>query len=208
MSEATTDLTLYYIHDPMCSWCWAFRPVWEQVRTRLPAWVRVERLLGGLAPDTDQPMPAELQAKIRAIWQHIQRVVPGTEFNYEFWRRCRPRRSTYPACRAVVAASNQGSEFEEPMIFAIQRTYYREARNPSDDEVLIDLAAGIGLDAARFADDLNAPATREELARQIDTGRRLGAEGFPSLIAVCGDDHRELIRLDYNDPETILRQIG
>ena len=94
------------------------------------------------------------------------------------------------------------------MIFAIQRAYYRDARNPSDNEVLIDLAAGMGLEVARFADDLNASATCEELARQIDTGRRLGAEGFPCLIAVRGDDHRQPIRLDYNNPETILRQIG
>ena len=24
------SVTLYYIHDPMCSWCWAFRPVLDR----------------------------------------------------------------------------------------------------------------------------------------------------------------------------------
>jgi len=206
MTESIHHPTLYYVHDPMCSWCWAFRSVWEQVRAALPGSIRVERLLGGLAPDTDQAMPPELQAKICAIWRHIQAVVPGTEFNYDFWRQCRPRRSTYPACRAVIAAKMQGTAFEEPMIFAIQRAYYRDARNPSDSEVLIDLAATIGLDASQFADDLTAPATHEELTRQIDTAQRLGAEGFPSLILVRGD-HWHPIRLDYNDAETILQQI-
>ena len=28
--------TLTYVHDPMCSWCYAFRPVWEAVVSGLP----------------------------------------------------------------------------------------------------------------------------------------------------------------------------
>jgi putative protein-disulfide isomerase len=207
MDQATPRLTLYLIHDPMCSWCWAFRPVWEQARARLPGGVRVERLLGGLAPDTDQPMPPELQAKISGIWRHIQTAVPGTRFNHEFWRRCQPRRSTYPACRAVIAALRQGAELEEPMILAIQRAYYLEARNPSDQGVLIDLAAELGLDARRFADELDSPAVQAELSRQIARSRELGATGFPSLVAAEGASPPQPIPLDYLDPEPMLRQI-
>jgi putative protein-disulfide isomerase len=200
-------LTLHYIHDPMCSWCWAFRPAWQRVRQELPPGTRVENLLGGLAPDTDRPMPEEMRKKIRAIWNRIEAVVPGTEFNHGFWERCRPRRSTYPACRAVIAATAEGPEFEEPMILAIQRAYYREARNPSDGEVLVDLAASLGLDPERFAARLQAPATVRELARQIETGRRLGATGFPSLIATGPDGTPWPIGIDYTHPEAMLRRI-
>ena len=42
---------LYYVHDPMCSWCWGFRPTWLALQDQLPEGVRVQRLLGGLAPD-------------------------------------------------------------------------------------------------------------------------------------------------------------
>ena len=42
--------TLYYVHDPMCSWCWGFAPVWQEVRERLTdSPVQVKYLLGGLA---------------------------------------------------------------------------------------------------------------------------------------------------------------
>jgi len=59
---------LYYIHDPMCSWCWAFRPVWGEVQRRLPETVSVTYLLGGLAPDSDAPMPESTQhLTIKAI---------------------------------------------------------------------------------------------------------------------------------------------
>ena len=40
-------------------------------------------LLGGLAPDTDQPMPIELQQQIQAHWYRINEQL-GTEFNFDF----------------------------------------------------------------------------------------------------------------------------
>ena len=62
--------TLTYVHDPMCSWCYAFRPVWEAIVAGLPDGVRVRRLLGDLAPDNDRPMPEELRARFPAINPH------------------------------------------------------------------------------------------------------------------------------------------
>jgi putative protein-disulfide isomerase len=93
------------------------------------------------------------------------------------------------------------------MILAIQHAYYRDARNPSDDVVLIDLAAAMGLDAVRFALDLNSADTQAELARQMSASKNLGAEGFPSLIVVDGNGPPRAIRLDYNEPEAMLDQI-
>ncbi|MGB5741033.1 MAG: DsbA family protein, partial [Sedimenticolaceae bacterium] len=95
----TTACQLIYIHDPMCSWCWGFRPTFEQLCASLPRHVAVRRLLGGLAPDSDQPMPADMQMRLQQTWRRIQQRIPGTRFNFDFWRVCDPRRSTWPACR-------------------------------------------------------------------------------------------------------------
>jgi len=198
--------TLYYIHDPMCSWCWAFRPVWQETRRRLPSGVRTQNLLGGLAPNSDQPMPQALRDQITATWRRIQSEVPGTEFNFAFWRVCRPRRSTYPACRAVIAARRQGAAWEEEMILAIQQAYYLAARNPSQEETLLSLAREIGLDEERFGHDLRAPATELCLQEEIVFSRRIGARGFPSLFLDPGDGIRPLA-LDYRDPGAIVRQV-
>jgi putative protein-disulfide isomerase len=137
---------LYYFHDPMCSWCWAFRPLWNELVIGLPNNISYQRILGGLAPDTDQAMPLDIQAKLQSVWQKIQQTVPGTPFNFDFWEKCTPRRSTYAACRAVIAAKQQDPGHEETMILAIQQGYYLEARNPADMTTLIELATEIGLD--------------------------------------------------------------
>ena len=50
---------LIYVHDPMCSWCWGFAETWQTLTEQLPADMPVVRLLGGLAPDSDEPMTFE-----------------------------------------------------------------------------------------------------------------------------------------------------
>ena len=75
------------------------------------------------------------------------------KFNYDFWKKCRPRRSTYPACRAVIAARKQKNKFDMEMTLSIQKAYYLHARNPSDYETLIELAEEIGADKNKFSKD-------------------------------------------------------
>ncbi len=197
---------LIYVHDPMCSWCYAFEPVRRQLFSALDGRMPIERLVGGLAPDSGEPMPAAMRQMLQQTWRRIEQVVPGTRFNYDFWQHCEPRRSTYPANRAVLAARAQGAGFDETMTGRIQRAYYREARNPSDDETLIELATDIGLDAARFAADLKSPRTRAALLDEIGRARALGADSFPSLI-VADDGRLHRIGIDYNDAGAMLREI-
>ena len=102
---------LYYVHDPMCSWCWGYRPTAELLFADLPKDIVRENVLGGLAPDSDEPMSDELLQRIPKHWRTIREML-GTEFNFDFWTECAPRRSTYPACRAVIAASFQVHRLE------------------------------------------------------------------------------------------------
>jgi len=198
---------LYYIHDPMCSWCWAFNSVWQQVLAKLPADIEVRYILGGLAPDSDQPMSDELQRNISSTWHKIQRHVLGTQFNHDFWTVCHPRRSTYPACRAVIAAKAQDIGAEKPMILAIQQAYYLQAKNPSNDDVLIECARQIGLDVAEFEACLNSPSTGQQLLADIKFARSMGANSFPSIVLEQAGDY-QLLNYDYNDAQVLLSQLS
>jgi len=193
----------------MCSWCWGYRPVWQQLQAALPAELRVENILGGLAPDTDEPMPVELQANIKGHWKHIESEL-GAAFNFDFWTDNQPRRSTYQACRAVLSARRQG--LEEGMIEAIQRGYYLRAMNPSDNEVLIQLAREIGLNEIEFCNDLMTEDIQQQLTEQIDFSRTTNISGFPSLFLATGDNdegnNKVLpITIDYKDYRPTLDQI-
>ncbi len=204
-----TSKTLYYVHDPMCSWCWGFEPVRRTFFSQIEAEVTIKRLVGGLAPDSSEPMPEGMQQALQQTWQNIQHRIPGTKFNFDFWSKCKPRRSTYPACRAVLAARAQGEEFDSQMTLKIQQAYYLQARNPSDDDTLIALAAELGLDTGRFTVDLNSEATHQQFSDEINFARSIGGDSFPSLFLAV-DSYVSPLPLDYNSPEamaTVVRQL-
>ncbi|SBS30957.1 DSBA-like thioredoxin domain protein [Marinomonas aquimarina] len=199
--------TLIYCYDPMCSWCWGFRPTWQALQTALAK--RIERdelviqpMLGGLAPDSDVPMPMAMRQKLEATWQRIASEL-GTEFNYDFWRHTEPRRSTYPANRSCMVARDSNLEME--MYHAIQQAYYLEAKNPSNLDVLADCAEQIGLNREGFLHNMHYVQEQALLEREIENARHIGLNSFPSLALLIGEqllpipinyqDHRPMLAL-------------
>ena len=194
---------LYHVHDPMCSWCWGFRRSWDNLRKALPAATRVVNVVGGLAQDSEHTMPLEQQKTIAGYWITVSEQT-GAEFNFDFWNKCKPRRATYPACRAVLAASKQDAE--QAMIDAIQHAYYLRAMNPSDNPTLIQLAGELGLDVQRFSGDLVSMEIEEALEENFTLRRTLGVRGFPSLVLAQGEDLFP-IDVDYQSHLTMLEAI-
>ncbi len=201
---------LFYIHDPMCSWCYGFVPTWSRIKEKLPQDIKVEYLVGGLAPDSDEPMRQTTQKMVMGAWHRIQDML-GAEFNFGFWENNTPRRSTYPSCRAVIAAKAQ--DFEKEMLWAIQKGYYRRALNPSDNEILIQLATELideipnkDIDIDQFKTDLVSDEIEQELIKQISLARQLTQRGFPSLVLVHNTT-AHFIDHDYQDEYVTLNRI-
>ncbi|EGA70332.1 hypothetical protein VISI1226_22220 [Vibrio sinaloensis DSM 21326] len=195
--------TLYYVYDPMCSWCWGYKPVWQQIKTELEKLVSVQYVVGGLAPDSNQAMSAEMQQQIAAYWTRIEALL-GTEFNHDFWLENTPRRSTYPSCRAALAARKQGKEIE--MIEGIQQAYYLDAKNPSDDDILLEVAESISLDIDAFERDYRSDSLEHEFQRELEFARSIGGNSFPSLFLTTGKGIIEL-PIDYQNPQVTIAQV-
>jgi len=198
--------TLYYIHDPMCSWCWGFSNTWKKIKKSLPDSIRIQYVLGGLAPDNNEPMSIEMRDYIQKNWQKIEMTIPEVKFNYDFWKKCTPKRSTYPACRAVIAIKRQNPNLEAQMIDLIQQSYYLNAQNPSEDSVLIKLASKLDVDLKKFEKNLNDDKIQSILLNDIALMQSLGVNSFPSLVFE-NKQGRKIISIDYNNPEYIINQI-
>jgi putative protein-disulfide isomerase len=152
-------------------------------------------------------MPKEMQQYLQKTWKTIESTIPGTRFNHDFWTLCQPRRSTWPACRAVLAARHQGLEYDLAMTIAIQQGYYLQAKNPSDDSTLIGFAEELGLDTGSFSGRLNAEATRQQLEQEIILARRLGVQGFPSLLLLQGKSAIP-VQINYTEVDAMLDSIN
>lgn len=199
--------TLYYIHDPLCSWCYAFQPVLAILQKQLPPSVIMEKVVGGLAPDSQEPMPDAMQKYIQTTWRKIEQTVPGIHFNFDFWRNNTPIRSTYPACRAVLAAKRQGVVYEDKIISALQNAYYQQAQNPALTETLSACAQQSGLNVEQFNQDLISPDIEQQLTEQLQLTQSLQVTSFPSLRLVNKETVAE-VPIDYLNYQTMLAVIS
>ena len=196
--------TLYHVHDPMCSWCYAFKPTLDELKRNLDTNIKIQHVVGGLAKHSDEIMPEDMQDKIQNIWFEIEKTV-GTKFNHDFWNKCLPRLSTYLACQATMLARYDNKEDE--MIEAIQKAYYQNAQNPSDASTLIKLAKQIGMDEKKFEEDLKSEKIENDLQNELNFRRSIHVRAFPSLVLKY---KKELypINIKFNDYKSMLDQIN
>ncbi len=198
--------TLYYIHDPMCSWCYAFDKTLKQIESKLPKSIDLLRIAGGLATDSTDPMSDSLAIMIQTNWKKIEQAVPHIQFNFNFWNSNQAIRSTYPSCRAVLAAKKQSAEYEDKMIAQIQWAYYQNAENPSHNKTLINCAKQIGLEEKLFIADYKSKLINNQLLAQIQFAKSIGISSYPSLCLEINNQFL-LLKIDYNDAHYVTEQI-
>lgn len=164
---------LHYVADPLCSWCYGFSSTLEQVGELF----ELHYVMGGLAPDSDGPMDPATRAYVQGAWDAVE-AATGARFERDLWLRHEPARSTWPACRAVLAAESLEGRGQE-MFHRLQQAFYLEARNPTDPAEVLDLAEELGLD---LGPHLDSEPMREALAGDMAQARAWGVRGFPSLV--------------------------
>ena len=196
--------TLFYVLDPMCSWCYAFSPTWKEILKHLPSSIKVVYIQGGLAPTSDESMPQGMQDMLQKTWSQIHTQV-GTEFNFDFWSDCKPRRSTYPSCQAAIAARMDNKEYE--MIEAIQQQYYQNAKNPSDRDTLCDASEMIGLNRDIFTKNLVSDEVLNQFHNDLKMRDKLKVNSFPSLVLKYKNNYFP-IQIEYNKPKKMLEKIN
>jgi putative protein-disulfide isomerase len=190
--------------DPMCSWCWAFSPTIQAIEEQFPK-LPIQYVMGGLAIDSESTMPLEQQKAIQSIWHQIE-AKTGTQFNYDFWTQCTPRRSTWRACRAVIACEQLQPGSASTMAQAIQHAYYLEAKNPSDASTLTALAKSLGIDASIFSAQLDSQNMHQQLKEQMMLSQQLDVSGFPSLRIVT-DQQAIRISDGYCSSEEVIKRL-
>jgi putative protein-disulfide isomerase len=175
---------LYYVHDPMCSWCWAFAPVFQSLMNGLPPGLEVNRLVGGLAPDTDEPMPGQMRDLPAVHLARDPEACPRHPVQLCFLG---PRAT--PAChvsrlprghrRAAAGGclrSGHDPGHSAGLLSAGPQSFARTPR-------WLHWPDELGLDVERFARALNAVATQGPvLEEEIARSRAMGADSFPSLV--------------------------
>ena len=199
-----------YYTDPACSWSWANEPKLRKLMWEFGDGLRFRWVMGGLARsfgDDYRDSAARIDGQgscfdgMMAHWLDVA-ADPGMPIDPRPWRRG-PITSTYPACLAVTAASEQGPDLAYAYLRRLREGLMAEGRKLDHVEALVGEAGPAGLDVERFRIDLVSNATTEAFAADLDEVRNPPAEAreadqvreteghervsFPSAIFV-GDD--------------------
>ena len=121
---------------------------------------------------------ARNQASIRAR---------GAAVGFEFGARPRVW-NTFDAHRLLCWAATQGHQHE--LKRALLRAYHGQGRNPGARDVLLELAAEVGLDPVGAAAVLDSHAHADEVREHEQFWQRAGIHSVPSIVV----DRRHLIQ--------------
>lgn len=171
---------LWYFADPMCSWCWGFSPVIEALRAQTHDRMKIALVLGGLRHET-APMTATQRDQILHHWHQV-RERTGQPFRFDGALPAGFVYATEPACRAVATVGGLAPALTFPMFRAIQSAFYAEGRDVTQPDVLAELAAMLGVDAAAFRHAFAGDEARARTQAHFRQARQAGVRGFPSLI--------------------------
>ncbi|MBI1386340.1 MAG: DsbA family protein [Rhizobiales bacterium] len=165
----------------MCSWCWGFSPVFEELSALVSGRARVRYVMGGLRAGSTQPMDEAQKRYIAGHWQHVHERT-GQPFNHAFFDRDDFVYDTEPACRAVVTVRGLRPDLQGAMLKALHRAFYMENLDLTDAEVLAGAAGSLEIDRASFLDAFEMEATHD--ATQIDFAitQQTGIQGFPTVL--------------------------
>lgn len=172
---------LIYFADPMCSWCYGFSPVIDQIRRIYGDALPVRVVMGGLRPGVDKLMTPEAKREVVGHWNHVHEAT-GLPFDGAVLEREGFVYDTDPAARAVVVARRQGDDIAVRYLAAAQRAFYAENRDVTSTEVLGDLAEEFGFDRAVFLKDWADEQAKQETWGDYALSQRAGVTGFPTLV--------------------------
>ena len=169
-----------YYTDPACPWSWANEPEVRRLMWEFGDGLRFTWVMGGLARqygaeyrDTHAGVEpgADLVATQMSVWLEAT-AEAGMPIDPRLWSDG-PIASTYPACQAVKAAAEQGSDRAYAYLRRLREGLMVERRKLDHLEALAAEAGPAGLDAERFRIDLTSNAITEAFAEDLDRVRTI-----------------------------------
>jgi predicted DsbA family dithiol-disulfide isomerase len=151
--------------DPACPWSWAAEPALRRLMWEFEGGLEFVWVMGGLARSYER---ANL---LDVVSQWLEDAdAGGMPCDPRIWTK-NPLDSTYPACRAVKAAAEQGRDAEYRYLRTLREGIMCELRKLDNDDSLIDAANRAGIDTQRFAADLRSDASAEAFDADLEEVR-------------------------------------
>jgi len=184
------ELTLIYIYDPLCGWCYGFHPVMEKIQKRFANQLTIEVKTGGLAVgDRAEPID-DGYAYIKDESKQVEKTT-GVKFGRNF--RLLAEEGSYmydsePPCRAQLIINQLSANYSLAFAGVLQNAFFRDGLNLNQAETYVTLLEEFDLDTDSFMDLYHSDAIAADLQKEFEWCKNAGATGFPTLLLRIGDE--------------------
>ena len=161
-------LGVRYYTDPACPASWAVEPALRRLILEFGNDLSITYVMGGLAREFDAP------ASMIVPWLDASER-SGMPLDPRLWSESPPS-SSYPACMAVKAAAEQGSEAAGRYLRTLREGVMCFRRKLDTPEALVSEARSAGLDVERFRASLDSNAIVEAFGADLEETRAVDAE--------------------------------
>ena len=185
---------LIYIGDPMCSWCWGFAPVLDQILEKYGDQLSFRLIVGGLRPGQFAEVTDDrMKQFLREHWQHVHEA-SGQPFNLEFFERTDFLYDTEPPARALITMRQLSPSHEWRFFKFLQHAFYAENIDLKQQESCTPFLQQHKLEEKNFLKLLISEATQKATYVDFAASRNLGVTGFPTVLVKSNHDLHFLTR--------------
>lgn len=175
--------------DPMCSWCWGFAPVIEDLRASLGKSYRFSLVMGGLRTKGEMPWDETSREYLRGHWKQVSQRT-GQPFSDRLFEKEFFDYDTYPACKAVITVRDLfGTQKAFTYLHTIQEAFYTQAKDITNLDVLCDLLHTLDLDRTKFRAFFESDRAQLLTEHDFAKARSMGANAFPSVVVIDEEGH-------------------
>ena len=174
--------------DPMCSWCWGFEPVLEELQKTLPKDTKLSLILGGLRSKGDQEWNDTFRSFLKEHWTNVQSQTQQ-KFNMSFLDKEAFEYDTEPACRAVVVVRELDDRKQFSFFTALQKAFYQDAKDISSTDVIKKIVEEEGIEVEVFMNLFESQEMKDKTKSDSYKARSMGANAFPSLVFIDEEGH-------------------
>lgn len=188
-------MTIIYVYDALCGWCYGFSPVMEQFFHNHRDKADFQVVSGGMITGPRIGPIGEVAAYIKQAYKDVERAT-GVTFGRGFVDGVLEQGTTvFTSVPLGIALSVfKTHKPEEAVLFAgaLQKAVYYDGLAPRDTEAYGPLAEGFGLDGEAFVRQMRDPAFLEAAEADFQLSQRLGVGGFPTVFAKAGEQYHRL----------------
>jgi len=182
-------LTLLYVMDPHCGWCYGFKPVINRAREEFAGRLDFRLVFGGMITGDRVGPVAPMSDYLRTAIPRLEAttgVTLGDRYKHQVLETGTLVTDSVPPSLAVLAAGLQKPGCEFDVLSAIQDLQFQDGQDLNTESAYYPVLEQTGLDKTAWIRDWKSDEVRYLFNQDLQLTRQLGISGFPAVILVKG----------------------